>query len=78
MANTQSRQAFLKSDKAAILRRELEQMVASPLYNTKVISILEDPSNSLFIQKHMNYMSGFPKMDHVQYVSNLKLMTKVR
>jgi hypothetical protein len=76
MNNTQGRQSFLKSDKATVLRDQLIEMTKSPLYNTKVQGITDTPDDIRFIEKHMNYMSSFPKMDHLQYISNLKLMTK--
>lgn len=71
-----TRARFLDSDKAIELRAELEMMVKSPQYNTRVISLLDDNS-SYFIEKHMLYMGNHLKMDHSQYVRNLKLMTKV-
>lgn len=77
MTNGQTRQAFLKSEKASLLRDELEKMVRSPMYNTKLYSLIDDPDKFRFVEKHMNYMSGHPSMDHMQYVANLKLMTKV-
>jgi hypothetical protein len=60
-----------------MLRKHLVDMAESPLYNTRIYSMTSDQSSELFIEKHMNYMSGFPKLDHLQYISNLKLMTKV-
>lgn len=76
MNNTQGRQSFLKSDQAKTLRDQLTEMTKSPLYNTKVQGITDTPEDVRFIEKHMNYMSSFPKMNHLQYISNLKLMTK--
>ena len=71
-----TRASFLRSQKAMELRSELENMVKSPIYNTRVISLLNDES-SYFIEKHMKYMSIHLNMDHLQYIRNLKLMTKV-
>lgn len=78
MVMTQGKQSFLRSEKAQSLRDELELMVVSPDYNTKAVySVLESDGNQ-FVEKHMNYMSGFLSMDHWQYLSNLKLKTKIR
>lgn len=77
MNNTQGRQSFLKSDQAKVLRSQLTEMTESPLYNTRVQGITDTPADVRFIEKHMNYMSSFPKMNHLQYISNLKLMTKI-
>ena len=78
MAQTLGRQAFFKSEKAQSLRAELVMMVESPEYNTKPLYSTTESEGSQFVEKHMNYMGGFPNMDHQQYVSNLKLKTKIR
>lgn len=55
-------------------------MVEDPRYNTKLrYSVIEadESDEPYFITKHMDYMSAHLKMDHNQYVSNLKLMTKL-
>jgi hypothetical protein len=77
MNNTQGRQAFLKSDKAKELRKQLEDMAKNPMYNTHIQGLISYPDSIRFVEKHMSYMSGFPRMDHMQYISNLKLMTKI-
>src|ERR1700757_2232936 len=78
MTNSQSRTAFLKTEKARLLREELLAMVKSPEYNTRPIYSTVESEGSQFVEKHMNYMSDFRNMDHWQYVSNLKLKTKIR
>ena len=71
------RTEFLRSEVAAELRKELIEMIDSPLYNTYVATIIDsDPSH--FVEKHMRYMSNHLRMDHFQYVQNLRLMTKIR
>jgi hypothetical protein len=77
MINSQTKQAFLKSEKASELRKMLVEMTKDPMYNTRLQGLLDYPDDVRFIEKHMNYMSGFPRMDHMQYISNLKLMTKI-
>lgn len=37
-----------------------------------------DKNGVTFVDKHMKYMSQYPSLNCVQYVSNLKLMTKVK
>ena len=71
------RAEFLRSEKAELLRAELTAMTKSPLYNTKVASML-DTDELYFVEKHMKYMSNHLSMDHSQYVQNLRLMTKLR
>ena len=68
---------FLKSEVATRLREELLEMTESPLYNTKVPALVVSDA-AYFIEKHMNYMSNHLRMDHLQYVQNLKLMTRIR
>lgn len=77
MINGQTKIAFYKSEKGSLLRKELERMVKDPKYNTRVIGWGVEPTGERFIEKHLAYMSSHPKMDHLQYVSNLKLMTKI-
>ncbi len=73
-----SRQQFLQSEKATALRTELEDMVKDPGYNTHVRYSLVTVDGSQFVNKHMTYMANHLQMDHKQYVSNIKLMTKLR
>jgi tRNA A37 threonylcarbamoyladenosine biosynthesis protein TsaE len=68
---------FLRSELAKTLRNELQEMVDSPSYNTHTRYSVLSPDGSHFVERHMDYMSCFLQMDHVQYVSNLKLMTRV-
>lgn len=78
MTNSLSRRQFLDSEKGMLLRKELLSMVKSPRYNTRPIYSTYASDENQFVEKHMDYMSKFPSMDHMQYVLNLKLMTKVR
>jgi len=79
MSTSLSRREFLSSKEADSLREELQKMVDDPQYNTIVrYSTLTNSSKSEFVQKHMEYMSKYPTMKHTQYVSNLRLMTKLK
>lgn len=75
--NSQTKQAFFKSEKARELREILIAMTKDPMYNTRLQGLLDYPDNERFIEKHMHYMGNYPRMDHYQYVSNLKLKTKI-
>ncbi len=71
-----SRTEFLRSERATVLRSELVAMTEDPIYNTRIIAVIDgDPS--VFVEKHMRYMSLHLTMDHSQYVQNLRLMTKI-
>lgn len=74
MSTSLSRREFLKSEEATSLREELQKMVDDPQYNTMV---RYSENKSEFVQKHMEYMSKYPTMNHSQFVSNLRLMTKL-
>lgn len=78
MTTSHSKRDFLKSEKADLLRKELQAMVDDPRYNTLLRYSIATPDGSNFIAKHMEYMSCHPTMNHEQYVSNLKLMTKLQ
>lgn len=80
MANTTSklsRTNFLDSELCAKLREELVSMTKNPSYNTHVTALIKS-EKSLFVEKHLKYIVGHPKMDPWQYVQNLKLMTRLR
>lgn len=53
-------------------------MEKDPAYNTYVRYTLVASNGSQFVNKHMTYMANHLQMDHSQYVSNVKLMTKLR
>ena len=71
-----SKVVFLNSEKADLLRDELKAMTENPVYNTRVVALI-DSDSSQFVEKHMRYMSLHLTMDHWQYIQNLKLMTKI-
>lgn len=59
-----------------LARKELAKMVKSQQYNTRSTYSTHDVNGLNFVEKHMKYMSQFPDLNCLQYVSNLKLMTK--
>lgn len=78
MASLVGRQEFLRSEMAGLLRKELESMDSDPGYNTVMRYTLVTTKESQFVEKHMAYMSNHLRMDHWQYIRNLKLMTRLR
>lgn len=77
MVMTISKQQFINSEKGKLLREELVMMVNDSAYNTHTYQHGIESDEQRFVEKHMNYMSQFPAMDHWQYISNVKLMTKI-
>lgn len=76
MSLLSGRQEFLRSEKAVLLRQELEAMVESPMYNTATRYSVA-AAGTQFVDNHMKYMARYLNMDHSQYILNVKLMTKV-
>lgn len=79
MSVLSGKRQFLISELADSLREDLQAMVDDPQYNTQLrysyAAVGADGSG--FVVKHIEYMSNHLQMDHKQYVSNLKLMTKL-
>ena len=71
-----STKAFFESELGLSLRQQLIDMVESDRYNTVAVYSAKSESSLSFVEKHMNYMGRFSDLNHLQYVSNLKLMTK--
>ncbi len=78
MSLSLGRQEFLRSEKAALLREQLEAMVKDRAYNTTARYTLVAADGSQFVENHMRCMANHPNMNHEQYVMNVKLMTKIR
>ena len=68
--------AFYQSENGKAQHAVLLSMTESEDYNTMKSYTTLDENGLSFVIKHMKYMSQYPNMNHAQYVSNLKLMTK--
>jgi hypothetical protein len=68
-------------DLDADIRMQLLLMVQDTTYNTGSTYSADGeryPDNLIpFVDKHMNYLYSHPTMDPVQYLGNLRLMTRV-
>ncbi len=71
-----STKAFFESEIGLSLRQQLLDMVANEQYSTVTMYSTQDKDGLTFVQKHMNYMGQFAGLNHQQYISNLKLMTR--
>ena len=69
---------FFKSDEGIELRNQLTKMADDESYNTRTTYSTLDENGLTFVEKHMKYMSLYPNLNYWQYVSNLKLKTKIR
>ncbi len=69
---------YLKTEGAIAACKELEAMVASPSYRTESSYSPTSEERVAFVDKHVRYLSTHQKINPDQYLSNLKLMTKIR
>ena len=78
-SRTQRAQVFLTSDAGQAIYDELVSMVEDANYNTTAtFSPSAENGNLLFVDKHMNYLCAHLDVNANQYLSNLRLITKVR
>lgn len=78
-AKTQRAQEFLKSEAGLAAYSELLKMIEDENYKTvSSFSPSAEDGTLLFIDKHMNYLCTHLGVNANQYLSNLRLITKVR
>ena len=82
MLPSKKRPGFDDSQEGILARNELTAMAVSDNYTTKssyAANTLLYPNNVMsFVDKHMSYLRDHSTVDPRQYVSNLKLMTKIK
>lgn len=82
MATVNKRADFFTSEEGLEIERILMEMTSDSAYNTQsVYSANTDlyPDNQMtFVDKHMQYLRSHPAIDSRQYISNLRLMTKLK
>lgn len=78
-AKTQRAQEFLKSEAGVQAYTELLRMLEDDGYTTvSSFSPSAEDGKLLFIDKHMNYLCSHLGVNASQYLSNLRLITKIR
>lgn len=78
MSTTISQQKFLDSEEATAIRKTLERMVDDPCFNTEATYTATLGEGWSFVDKHMKYLSEHPKLNAQHYLSNLRLMTRIK
>lgn len=82
MAGYKKKVDFLESEEGIAIKQALQKMAADSAYNTKASYSADAerfPDGSMsFVDKHMDYLRRHPATDPQQYISNLRLMTRVR
>lgn len=73
---------FIETQAGMMLKVKLEHMQASDLYITKssYTPNTDKYEDNLipFVDKHMNYILAHPQLDPEMYISNLKILTRVK
>ena len=73
---------FFESEEGQEVERTLISMALDKAYNTEAsysANIETYPNHQIpFVDKHMNYLRAHPATDPTQYLSNLRLMTRIR
>lgn len=78
-AKTQRARTFLKSEEGIAAYQELLKMVEDDSYNTEsTFSPSHSEGNLPFIDKHMEYLCNHLNVKTEHYLSNLRLITRVR
>jgi hypothetical protein len=78
MSNPLSVQKFLASDTAKIAREDLMKMMDDPGFNTTSTYSPSSEERMLFVDKHMKYLGQHPNLNPQHYLSNLRLMTRIK
>lgn len=78
MSNPLSVQKFLASDAAVLAREQLMKMMDDPEFNTRSTYSPSSEERMLFVDKHMKYLGQHPNLNPQHYLSNLRLMTRIK
>lgn len=82
MPSTKKRPDFYNTDEGKEIKKILELMESDKAYNTKSAYSTDGgkyPSHRMpFVDKHMRYLSEHSAVSLKHYISNLKLITRVR
>lgn len=73
-----TRKQFLQTDAGASAKLELLRMLKSPAYDTHVSYDATVERNLTFIDRHLNYLVKHPYINPLVYLSNLRVMTKIK
>lgn len=73
---TPGQKRFYASEQCKAARATLQELVDSPLYNTD--SDYYSDNERDFVERHLHVLSTQQKPNLAGYMSNLKLMTKIK
>lgn len=73
---------FYESDQAAGVKLALQEMQANLQHNTDSsysADVVKYPDHQInFVDKHMQYLQAHPEVNPLQYIANLRLITRLR
>ncbi len=82
MATIKKRANFFTSEEGVVALQELEALADNKAYFTEASYSANTslyPDNAIsFVDKHMLYLQSHPGINTQQYISNLRLMTRLR
>ena len=82
MAVLKQRRGFLDSEEGQAVKRTLQSMTKDSQYNTAPTyhpdAIKYADHLIPFVDKHINYLNAHPRLDARMYLSNVRLMTRIR
>lgn len=82
MSTVKKRVNFFESEEGQAIALTLKNMALDEAYNTDSSYSANSelyPDNLIpFVAKHMSYLNAHPSTDPQHYISNLRLMTRVR
>ena len=82
MPTAKKRVHFKESELGIAIRQSLVLMASDTAFNTSSSyssNTTNHPDNLIsFVDKHMDYLENHPGTDPGQYVSNLRLMTRIK
>ena len=82
MANYKKKVNFMDTEEGHDFKLKLEELQSDQGYNTEPSYNANSelyPDNLIsFVDKHVNYLSAHPSVNPTHYISNLKIITRVR
>lgn len=82
MAKHKRASDFFETAEGIAFTEKLKHMAQDPAFHTPATyssnSDLHPDNTVSFVEKHSNYIQKHPKVDPQQYLSNLRVMTRVR
>lgn len=82
MANSKRKSTFFDEEEGLKIKQALVEMATNVNYNTESsysANALLYPDHLIpFVEKHINYLLTHPSTDPQHYISNLRLMTRIR